>query len=67
MGANSFGVKVKFKNKTLQKFWNQSEKKGGGVLEKAITEYMKCVRDLILFGECYTYDRDVANMLNKQF
>lgn len=61
------GIKIKFKNKDMQKVWDKFEKIGGGELERAITEYKRCVLDLIMFGECVTKDRDVARMLRKQF
>ena len=62
-----FGITLKFKNKDLEKVWDRAEKRRDGELERMITEYMKCIRDLILFGECVTKDRVIANMLAKQF
>ncbi len=62
-----FGITLKFKNKDLKKVWDRAEKTGDGELERMITEYMNCIRDLILFGKCITRDKDVAKMLTKQF
>lgn len=62
-----FGITLKFKNKDLEKVWDRAEKRRDGELERMMTEYMNCIRNLILFGECVTKDKVIANMLTKQF